>query len=122
MKFKILLVLSFSTFFTAALKAQNTPQARISGYAIDKNTLKPIPGISIKLESTNKGTTTDSTGFFRITNITPGSYNISFSILNYNAKTINNVVLTSGNETTISVELEMAAKKLDEIVITNRLL
>ena len=120
MKFKLLLVLSLSTFFTAALKAQNTPQARISGYAIDKNTLKPIPGISIKLESTNKGTTTDSTGFFRITNITPGSYNISFSILNYNAKTINNVVLTSGNETTISVELEMAAKKLDEIVITNR--
>ncbi len=120
MKFKFLLVLSLLFFFLDALKAQNTPQARISGYAIDKNTLKPIPGISIKLESTNKGTTTDSTGFFRITNITPGSYNISFSILNYNAKTINNVVLTSGNETTISVELEMAAKKLDEIVITNR--
>ncbi len=120
MKFKFLLVLSLLFFFIDALKAQNTPQARISGYAIDKNTLKPIPGISIKLESTNKGTTTDSTGFFRITNITPGSYNISFSILNYNAKTINNVVLTSGNETTISIELEMAAKKLDEIVITNR--
>ncbi len=120
MKFKFLLVFSLLFFFIDALKAQNTPQARISGYAIDKNTLKPIPGISIKLESTNKGTTTDSTGFFRITNITPGSYNISFSILNYNAKTINNVVLTSGNETTISVELEMAAKKLDEIVITNR--
>lgn len=120
MKFKFLLVLSLLFFFIDALKAQNTPQARISGYTIDKNTLKPIPGISVKLESTNKGTTTDSTGFFRITNITPGSYNISFSILNYNAKTINNVVLTSGNETTISIELEMAAKKLDEIVITNR--
>lgn len=120
MKFKFLLVLSLLFFFIDALKAQNTPQARISGYAIDKNTLRPIPGISIKLESTNKVTTTDSTGFFRITNITPGSYNISFSILNYNAKTINNVVLTSGNETTISIELEMAAKKLDEIVITNR--
>ena len=120
MKFKLFSVLSLSLFFVSALKAQNIPQARISGYAIDKNTLKPIPGISIKLESTNKGTTTDSTGFFRITNITPGSYNISFSIINYNAKTINNVVLTSGNETTLSIELEMAAKKLDEIVITNR--
>jgi outer membrane receptor for ferrienterochelin and colicin len=120
MNFKFLLVICFTTLFISASKAQNIPQARISGYAIDKNTLKPIPGISIKLESTNKGTTTDSTGFFRITNITPGSYNISFSILNYNAKTINNVVLTSGNETTLSIELEMAAKKLDEIVITNR--
>jgi len=120
MNFKSLLVFGFIIASSLLSKAQNTPQARVSGYITDKNTLKPIAGISINLEPINKGTTTDSSGFFRITNITPGSYNLTLSSINYNAKTVSNLVLTSGNETTISVEMEAAAKKLDEIVILNR--
>jgi hypothetical protein len=119
MNFKFLLFLSFSTFFTAALKAQNIPQARISGYVIDKNTQKPLTGVTIEILGTGKGANTDSSGFFRITT-SPGTYNFKVTRITYGAKTINNVVLTSGNETTLSIELEPDSKNLDEVVIINR--
>ena len=119
MNFKFFLVLSLTTFFFSPSKAQNIPQARVSGYAIDKNTQKPLVGVTIEILSTGKGVSTDSTGFFRITT-SPGTYNFKVTRITYLAKTINNVVLTSGNETTLTIELEPDAKKLDEVVILNR--
>ena len=50
----------------------------------------------------------------------PGTYNLTASLINYSSKTINNIVLTSGNESTITIELDQNAKKLDEIVIVNK--
>ncbi|NBO49520.1 MAG: TonB-dependent receptor [Chitinophagia bacterium] len=99
-------------------QAQVSPVAKLSGYILDKNNQRPLPGVSIQLQ-TGKGTTTDSSGFFRITTA-PGTYNVSVSSLNYITRTINNIVLTSGNESTISIELEPLSKKLDEIVIVNK--
>jgi outer membrane receptor for ferrienterochelin and colicin len=99
--------------------AQVGPQARLSGFVTDKNTQKPLVGVSIEILPTGKGVTTDSSGFFRIIT-SPGTYNLGITRITYQAKTINNIVLTSGNETTLTIELEPDAKKLDEVVIVNR--
>ncbi|MEY2596796.1 MAG: hypothetical protein RI965_2068 [Bacteroidota bacterium] len=111
-------LISFLLLFTFNLHAQVGPTAKLSGYVVDKNTQKPIAGASVQLQ-TGKGTTTDSAGFFRIST-PPGTYNITVSLINYSSKTINNLVLTSGNESTINIELDQNAKKLDEIVIVNK--
>jgi len=119
MNFRFLLVICFTSLFISASKAQNTPQARLSGFITDKNTQKPLAGVTIEILTTKKGATTDSSGFFRIT-ATPGTYNLGITRITYQAKTINNIVLTSGNETTLTIELEPDVKKLDEVVIVNR--
>ena len=111
------LLLTFASFYLG--HAQITPQARISGTILDKNTQKPLSGISVVITPSGKGTTSDATGSFRIS-AEPGSYNITFTGSNITSKTLYNVVLTSGNETTLNIELENDIKKLDEIVVLNR--
>ena len=98
--------------------SQVGPVAKLSGYIIDKNNQRPVAGASIQLQN-GKGTLSDSAGFFRLT-VAPGTYNISVSTLNYATKIISNIVLTSGNESTLSIELEPLSKKLEEIVIVNK--
>lgn len=116
MKKTYLLIFVLLSVFGA--QSQVGPVARISGYVIDKNTQKPLAGATVLIQN-GKGTLTDSSGFFRIST-SPGSYNLIVSLLNYTEKSYNNIVLTSGNESTINIELELGVKKLDEIVILNR--
>jgi outer membrane receptor for ferrienterochelin and colicin len=118
--FKRIIVPSFFFFFSISiLKAQNTPQVRLSGMIIEKNSQKPLSGISVVISPSGKGTTSDASGSFRMV-AEPGTYNIAFSGLNIASKTLYNIVLTSGNETTLNVELENDVKKLDEVVVVNR--
>jgi hypothetical protein len=114
---KSFIVALFSICFQIS-QAQVSPVAKLSGYILDKNNQRPLPGATIQLQ-TGKGTTSDSSGFFRIST-SPGTYNVTVSSLNYTTKTISNIVLTSGNESTISIELEPLSKKLEEIVIVNK--
>lgn len=115
---KKLFLLSAVLLISIFTYSQVGPIAKISGYVVDKNTQKPLVGATVQFQN-GKGTLTDSSGFFRIS-ASPGSYNLIISLLNYAEKSINNIVLTSGNESTINIEMEPSAKKLDEIVIVNR--
>lgn len=69
----------------------------LSGSAKDKLTQEPLIGATIQIESAQLGAATDVDGNFRISNITPGSYNITVSYVGYATQTRYNVVITSGN-------------------------
>jgi hypothetical protein len=120
MKYSFLSALVLLLFTSFSVNAQNTANGKISGYISDKNTLKPIPGLTVQLQPTGSTTTTDTLGFFRITNVPPGTYNLNVSGINYMPKVMSNILLTSGNETTISIEMEMSSKNLSEIIIQNK--
>lgn len=98
--------------------AQGT--ASLSGNVIDKNTLQPQAGASVLLQPGNKGTTTDASGNFRLTNLAPGSYSLTVSSVNYQPKTISNLVITTGNETVLTIELEGKVSQLDNVVVSGR--
>ncbi len=55
----------------------------IIGTVSDKDTEQPLSGVNIVLEETSLTTVTDDNGFFRITNIPPGVYDISASLVGY---------------------------------------
>jgi hypothetical protein len=120
MKYRFLSSLVLLIITSLSVSAQNTTAGRISGYITDKNSLKPIPGLTVQLQPTGSTTTTDTLGFFRITNVPPGTYNLNVSGINYIPKVMSNILLTSGNETTISIEMEMSSKNLTEIIIQNK--
>lgn len=113
-----ILLLSFSVLLLHSVIAQNT--AIISGFVKDKNTQEPLIGATVMLEGTTLGALTDADGAFRIAGIPPKSYNLKVQYLGYATKTVFNIVATTGNIQTFSIELEPEGKNLSEVVVQSR--
>lgn len=92
----------------------------LSGTVVDKNTQRPLPGMTIRLDPAGRTSLADSSGNFRFTALTPGSYTVIVSGINYVTRIFNNIQVTSGNENTISAEMEPAVKSLDSVVVSTR--
>jgi len=101
-----------------SLMAQTT--GSIGGSVTDKNTKSSLPAVSIILKPGNSGSTTDINGAFRIRDILPGTYTLELTALGYQNKILNNIVITSGNENTLGIELEQVVGQLGTIVVNGR--
>jgi hypothetical protein len=76
-------------------------------------------GVAAALEGTTLSAATDLDGKFKITGIAPGSYNLKFSFIGYQSQTIFNIVVTTGNDNILAVELEPATENLKEVTVTS---
>jgi hypothetical protein len=92
----------------------------LSGKVLDKNTQKPLAGATLLLNPGGKGVTTNETGEFRFSEIQPGAYSLTVTNLNYRPLTLTNIVVTTGNENILSIELEAEPNALDEVVVRGR--
>ncbi|HZH37516.1 MAG TPA: TonB-dependent receptor, partial [Flavisolibacter sp.] len=101
-------------------KGWSQSQASISGTIIDRNNQTLLPGITVTISPGKLTTLSDTSGAFRITGIEPGTYNLTFSGIGYQTKLLSNVVLTTGNITTLNVELDAAVKELESVTITGK--
>jgi len=91
----------------------------ISGALSDKETNNsPLPFANVIIKGTSKGTTTDFDGLYTLDNLDPGTYSVEFSFVGYEVKTIDNVVVKSGEITKVNAILGASAAALDEVVIT----
>lgn len=109
----LILLLATTTVFS-----QNN--GTILGIVKDKRTQEVLVGVTVQVEGTNQGTTTDTDGKFRL-NLAVGSYNLKATFIGYKADSKFNVVLTSGNAQQINFELEEEAVQLAEAkVVFNR--
>lgn len=110
-----LLFLCFALCVSQVSFAQKT--GSITGFVVDKLTLQPLEASTIKLDGTVKATAADSLGKFRITNVPVNSYNLEISKSGYKTAILYNIVITSGNENSYSVELERQVSSLSEVVV-----
>ncbi|MEY3186523.1 MAG: hypothetical protein RL675_347 [Bacteroidota bacterium] len=117
-KLAALLAVVFSIFFSIQSMSQAT--TAIGGVVVNKNSQAGLPGISIQLTPGGKSGVSDSLGNFRITGVSAGTYAISFSGVGFQPKTISNLVVTSGNEITLQVELEPQVAQMSTIVVSGR--
>jgi outer membrane cobalamin receptor len=92
----------------------------VQGTIVNRNSQQPLGGITLELTPGGKRTLSDSVGFFRLTGIQPGSYSLKFSGVGYQEKIINNLVVTTGNELTLQVELDPDVQQLGTVVVTGR--
>lgn len=113
MKFRMSVLVILMTILQ--VKAQNT--GSVSGTVTNKNNSAPLGGITVKLQSTNKATVTDSAGRFRITGIPVKAYTIQFSGLGYAELLKYNIIITTGNEQTILAEMEPVASELGNVTV-----
>lgn len=91
---------------------------RVSGKVSDKKTGVTIPGATIIIEGSGLGGVSDTDGRFDIKDIPAKSYNIQVQSIGYEPVVLYNVVVSSGNEQVLSVELEGGkTTALNEVVI-----
>lgn len=105
-KFKLLLIgiLLTSTF---TMFAQQT----VKGVVKEKTSGDPLPGVSVMIKGTLKGTQTDFDGNFTLDKVTKGSI-LVFRYLGFEIKEI--VIDTTFN---LTITLDESAESLDEIVV-----
>ncbi len=113
---KILLTLLALTIFQLAF-TQNT--GSITGTIVDKATQLPLEATSIKLEGSPQGTVADSSGKFRLAAIPVKTYNLEISKVGYKTIILYNLVVNSGNESNLTVELEQVSTSLTEVIVKN---
>lgn len=115
---------AFCFFFllsVVSLQAQKFT-AGIKGKVIDKDSKQPLWGVNIFILNSDPplGTTTEEDGTFKLTNVNVGRQNIRFSYVGYNDVTVNEVLLTSGKETYLNIELQEKVTSLNEVTVTQQ--
>ncbi len=92
----------------------------IKGEVLDKQSESPLLGATIELVNNTKiaGVITDIDGRFRLEDIPAGRQTIRISYIGFETITIPNIVVTTGKDAVVTVNLIEAFNQLDEVVIT----
>ncbi len=85
--------------------------ASISGRVISSEDKSGLPGVSVQLKGTTRGTTTDADGNYRLS--VPANGRLVFSFIGFASQEI-----AVGNQSTITVSLVPDAANLDEVIVT----
>ncbi|UZR97357.1 SusC/RagA family TonB-linked outer membrane protein [Chondrinema litorale] len=103
--------LIISLIFLVACSQILLAQDLVKGRVTSSEDNEPLPGVSIVVQGTNKGTTTDLDGNFSVQATSEDV--LLFSYIGYLKQSI-----TVGTQTTIDVSLVPDAQQLDEVVVT----
>jgi hypothetical protein len=113
LKHKCILFFLFA-FLLTRLHAQSV--GSLTGTVTEQNTLKPVAGASAQLLN-GPSSVTDSAGRFSFTQIAVGSYTLTVSMVGYKEARLYNLIITSGNEATLNIELETLSQELTGVTV-----
>ncbi len=111
----------FLTFVFILISATAMGQTEtIRGTVTDLQSRSPLIGAAVVILDTDPliGTTTDIDGKFKLENVQVGRCELKVTYLGYNPRTLSGIILLSGKELILSVELEEKVVKKDEVVVT----
>jgi hypothetical protein len=100
---------------TISFAQKNTQNIR--GVITDKLSQTPLIGVTVQINSVQKGASTDSLGNYVISNLAPDRYEIKVTYVGYKNIIIPNVIVTSGKEVILDIAMEESFSQLGEIVI-----
>lgn len=109
--FIITLILGVGSVYGSVLQSYN-----INGVVIDSRSREPIAFATIAIFGTNRFTTSDSNGSFVFTNVTPGVYRLTASLLGYN-QYISQEYMLSASGLFVRIELEQTSFLLDGVTV-----
>ncbi len=103
---------AFSATPTPHLTIDNPTQERIvTGRVLSADDNGALPGVTVTVKGTNRGTTTDADGRYRIP-VTTGNVVLVFSSVGFRAEEV-----TVGNKSTIDLRMNADDKSLNEVVV-----
>jgi len=89
----------------------------VFGTITDLTTESPLFGASVNIVDTQKGAMADDDGLYTIDRVSPGTYNIRFSMIGYRTLIKTNVTVSPGRGTEISVSLDQEAIEMGTITV-----
>lgn len=92
-------------------------QSRIDGRIVDKTTSEPLVGVNIFFSKTTLGTTSDENGFFTLSKIPGGQYELIVSMIGYEVERESMIIKASEN-LTVNFRLTPQAILMNEINVT----
>jgi len=108
-------IITLVAFVGAILFSQVNAQT-VSGNVLDEEGI-PIPGVNVVINNTTKGAVTDFDGFFSISSLEDGTYELSASYLGYRDFT-KTIEILGGNNVELTIKLVMDAQSLDQVIVT----
>lgn len=107
------------TMSLSVLQAQTYSQT-VRGEILDAETKMPLIGASIILlgRAELTGVTTDINGKFKLKNVEVGRISLRISYLGYEERTLSNLMVISGKETVLTIELVEKAFETEVVVVS----
>lgn len=103
--------------FTNHLFAQES--ASVNGYITDSETGETLLTANIALVEVNRGTSSNTSGYYTITNIEPGTYTLAASYIGYR-RFETEITLEAGENLRIDIEMIPEGVQLDAIVVESQ--
>ncbi|MEX0684469.1 MAG: TonB-dependent receptor [Balneolales bacterium] len=107
----LLVILSLAIWYD--IQAQD---ASISGYISDNTTGETLISANVQILETNLGSTSNTSGYYTVSGIPPGSYEIRYSYIGYESH-IEEVELSPGERHRIDVDLIPVGMVLDDFIV-----
>src|ERR1043166_3808474 len=109
--------LLFSLLITTVIFGQITQTVR--GKVSDKEIGTGLPGVIVQLKSStsNIAVSTDANGNFKLTGVPTGRQSFQFTFTGYNPVMLNDVIVTSGKEVILNVDMEERAVEMNEVEV-----
>ena len=89
----------------------------LEGTVRDKATKQPLPGVNVIIAETGQGAATDSRGFYRITNVRAGEYEVRVTMIGYRAYTAKAVRIFPDLRTKLHIQLEETLVELPPVEV-----
>jgi len=87
----------------------------LEGNVRDKQTREPLVGVNILVVGTTYGAVTDVEGYFRVSNLRAGVYDVRFSLIGYKTLIMKKVTVLPDLRTRLDVDLEPSAVELEVV-------
>jgi len=110
----VVLIVAFSLFFLGHINAQS---GIIKGKITNKLTNEAIGFATVVIPEINKGVTSDESGFYEITGLTPGLYNVTASYLGFKDGAAFEIQVTNSRPAQVDFQLEESIEELTEVII-----
>ncbi|MBL6445441.1 TonB-dependent receptor [Fulvivirga sp. 29W222] len=117
-KLLIALVILLSFSLVTVLSAQKLTQT-VRGKIIDKDSRTSLPGANVVVLNTDPvlGASTDLNGEFRIEKVPVGRISLKITYIGYEDIMLSNILVTSGKEVVLDLNMQESLTSMDEIVI-----
>jgi hypothetical protein len=89
----------------------------VKGRVVDKEVGVGLPGAIIQLKGNSQVATADNNGYYKLTNVPVGRQSLLFTYTGYKPVPVNDVIVTSGKEMIVNIEMEESTIAIAEVEV-----
>jgi hypothetical protein len=111
--------LSILILFLLPVAALAQQTASINGYVTSEESGETLLSANVAIQDSRKGTSTNTSGYFALTNLSPGTYTIVATYIGFQ-RFEQQVTLSAGENRRIDIELVPEGYELEEVVVESQ--